>query len=90
MQLKYSKIKNHEQDRLDLGVVLQRHVCRAGICLRLRNGQQACRFNFPRPSSDKTTVNVVQEKLTNNQTRYKIEILAKRVNDQRIVSHNKH
>ena len=88
MQLKYNQINNHYQDKLDLSIMLQRHVCRSGICLKIKNGQQNCRFNFPKEHSEKTTITVVQEKSNTQSPRYKIEINAKRHNDQRIVNHN--
>ena len=53
----YSEIEDINQDLADLIATCQRHTrCSAAYCLRTRDGQQKCRFGYPKPLQPETTV----------------------------------
>lgn len=86
----YPEVSNPpDQDLLDLQFCVQRHVCVNGVCLKVIDGQQQCRFKDPKESSAKTYIRVERQKLEDNKLGpWKVEIVIKRDNDQRIVNHN--
>ena len=46
----YAEVEDFDQDLTDLVATCQRHTrCSAAYCLRTRNGQQKCRFGYPKP-----------------------------------------
>ena len=46
----YAEVEDFDQDLADLIATCQRHIrCSAAYCLRTRNGQQKCRFGYPKP-----------------------------------------
>ena len=46
----YAEVEDFDQDLADLIATCQRHTrCSAAYCLRTRNGQQKCRFDYPKP-----------------------------------------
>ena len=54
--LPYSEVEDFNQDLADLIATCQRHTrCSAAYCLRTRNGQQICRFNYPKPLQPETS-----------------------------------
>lgn len=75
----YSEVEDHQQDLIDLISTCQRHTrCSTSYCLRNKQGQQACRFGYPKPLQPQTVI--VTE---NNQS----ELLTAR-NDSLINSYN--
>ena len=53
----YAKIEDFNQDLTDLVATCQRHTrCSAAYCLRTSNGQQKCRFGYPKPLQPETTL----------------------------------
>ena len=53
----YSEVQNFEEDLSDLIATCQRHTCcSAAYCLRTRNGQQKCRFGYPKPLQPETSL----------------------------------
>ena len=64
----YDKIRNFNQDLADLVATCQRHThCSAAYCLHTHDGQQKCRFGYPKPLHPETTLvikDVEQELLT--------------------------
>ena len=53
--LPYSEVENFDQDLSDLIATCQRHTrCSAAYCLRTPNGQQKCRFGYPKPLQPET------------------------------------
>jgi hypothetical protein len=53
----YSEVDNFEEDLSDLISTCQRHTrCSAAYCLRTRNGQQKCRFGYPKPLQPETSL----------------------------------
>ena len=53
----YADIEDFDQDLVDLVATCQRHTrCSAAYCLRTHNGQQKCRFGYPRPLQPQTTI----------------------------------
>ena len=50
-------VEDFDQDLADLIATCQRHTrCSASYCLRTRNGQQKCRFGYPKPLQSETTL----------------------------------
>jgi hypothetical protein len=48
--LPYLEVEDFDQDLTDLIATCQRHTrCSAAYCLRTHNGQQKCRFGYPKP-----------------------------------------
>ena len=55
--LPYSEVEDFDQDLADLIATCQRHTrCSAAYCLRTRNGQQKCRFGYPKPLQPETAL----------------------------------
>ena len=53
----YADIEDFDQDLVDLVATCQRHTrCSAAYCLRTRDGQQKCRFGYPKPLQPQTTI----------------------------------
>ena len=53
----YAEVEDFDQDLTDLIATCQRHTrCSAAHCLRTSNGQQKCRFGFPKPLQPETTL----------------------------------
>ena len=53
----YSEVEDFQQDLSDLVATCQRHTrCSAAYCLRTRNGQQKCRFGYPKPLQAETAL----------------------------------
>ena len=53
----YAEVEDFDQDLTDLTATCQRHTrCSAAHCLRTSNGQQKCRFGFPKPLQPETTL----------------------------------
>lgn len=89
MAIDYPEVTDHAQDRIDLTFCLQRHICIDSVCRKIVDGVQSCRYKFPRERSPKTFIRVIRDKLKNNlYGPYRIEIVSKRHNDDRIVNHN--
>ena len=52
----YEKIEDFNQDLTDLVATCQRHTrCSAAYCLQTSDGQQKCRFGYPKPLQPGTT-----------------------------------
>jgi hypothetical protein len=50
-------VDNFEEDLSDLIATCQRHTCCSAVyCLRTRNGQQKCRFGYPKPLQPETSL----------------------------------
>ena len=55
--LPYSEVEDFDQDLADLIATCQRHTrCSAAYCLRTHNGQQKCRFGYPKPLQPETVL----------------------------------
>ena len=53
----YSEVEDLDQDLTDLIATCQRHTrCSAAYCLRTSNGQQKCRFGYPKPLQPETAL----------------------------------
>ena len=53
----YTEVEDFVQDLADLIATCQRHTrCSAAYCLRTRNGQQKCRFGYPKPLQPETVL----------------------------------
>ena len=53
----YDRIEDFNQDLADLVATCQRHTrCSAAYCLCTRDGQQKCRFSYPKPLQPETTL----------------------------------
>ena len=53
----YSEIEDFSQDLIDLIATCQRHTrCSAAYCLHTQNGQQKCRFGYPKQLQPETTI----------------------------------
>lgn len=53
----YAEVEDFNQDLIDLIATCQRHTrCSALYCLRTINGQQKCRFGYPKPLQCTTTI----------------------------------
>ena len=60
--LPYSEVEDFDQDLSDLIATCQRHTrCSAAYCLRTRNGQQKCRFGYPKPLQPQTALVIENE-----------------------------
>ena len=78
-----------EKDYADLANSVQRHTkCSSAYCLRNKNGQQKCRFNFPFECTDKTHLVFERKKLKSGEERYVPNIVLKR-NDPRMNRHQR-
>ena len=50
-------MQDFQQDLIDLIATCQRHTrCSASYCLQIKNGQQQCRFKFPKPLQPTTSL----------------------------------
>ena len=55
--LPYAEVEDFDQDLADLIATCQRHTrCSAAYCLRTNNGQQKCRFGYPKPLQPETAL----------------------------------
>ena len=55
--LPYAEVEDFNQDLADLIATCQRHTrCSAAYCLRTCNGQQKCRFGYPKPLQPETAL----------------------------------
>ena len=53
----YSEVADHQQDLIDLISTCQRHIqCSTSYCLCNKQGQQACRFGYPKPLQPQTVI----------------------------------
>ena len=53
----YDRVRDFNQDLADLVATCQRHTrCSAAYCQRTHNGQQKCRFGYPKPLQPETTL----------------------------------
>ena len=53
----YSEVVDFDQDLADLIATCQRHTCCSeAYCLQTRNGQQKCRFGYPKPLQPETAL----------------------------------
>jgi len=53
----YSEVEDFDQDLADLIATCQRHtLCSASYCLRICDGQQKCRFGYPKPLQPETAL----------------------------------
>ena len=53
----YSEVEDFDQDLADLIATCQRHTrCSAAYCLHTSNGQQKCRFGYPKPLQSETVL----------------------------------
>jgi len=53
----YLQIEDHQQDLVDLIATCQRHTrCSTSYCLRTKQGQQVCRFGYPKPLQSETVI----------------------------------
>ena len=58
----YGDVIDLDQDLADLVATCQRHTrCSAAYCLRTRNGQQECRFGYPKPLQPRTEIILEEE-----------------------------
>ena len=64
MRFKSSDIKNTKKhkkiDKIDLTFMLQRHQCKAGLCLKTYDGVQSCRLKYPKPLSTETKLEITR------------------------------
>ena len=75
----YTEVEDYQQDLIDLISTCQRHTrCSTSYCLRNKQGQQACRFGYPKPLQPQTAI------VTEND---QLELLTAR-NDSLINSYN--
>ena len=76
----YSEVEDIQQDLIDLIATCQRHTrCSAAYCLKTKNGQQQCRFGYPKPLQEDTVLRTDE--------RGQVEVVTKR-NDAVINSFN--
>ena len=76
----FSQVTDYEQDLAELIATCQRHTrCSPAYCLRTKNGKQACRFGYPKPLQEKTTLDITEGELELNTAR----------NDPLVNSYNK-
>ena len=76
----FSQVTDYEQDLAELIATCQRHTrCSPAYCLRTKNGKQACRFGYPKPLQEKTTLDITEGELELNSAR----------NDPLVNSYNK-
>ena len=55
----YCEVDNLQQDLVHLVATCQRHTrCSSAYCLRQKKGQQSCRFGYPKPLQEQTTIEV--------------------------------
>ena len=53
----YSQIEDHNTDLIELVATCQRHTrCSTSYCLRTKHGKQECRFGYPKPLQEQTTI----------------------------------
>ena len=53
----YSEVQDHQQDLVDLVATCQRHTrCSTNYCLRRKQGQQVCRFGYPKSIQSDTVI----------------------------------
>ena len=53
----YSEVEDFSMDLVDLIATCQRHtLCSAAYCLRKKKGKQECRFGYPKPLQQVTTI----------------------------------
>ena len=53
----YLQIEDHQQDLVDLIATCQRHTkCSTNYCLCTKQGQQVCRFGYPKPLQSETVI----------------------------------
>ena len=53
----YSEVEDFSMDLVDLIATCQRHTqCSAAYCLRKKKGKQECRFGYPKPLQQVTTI----------------------------------
>ena len=58
----YSEVDNFQQDLIDLVATCQRHTrCSPAYCLRTIQGEQKCRYGYPKPLQTNTTI-IIEEK----------------------------
>ena len=66
----FSQVKDYEQDLAELIATCQRHTrCSPAYCLRMKNGKQVCRFGYPKPLQEETTLGVTEGELELNTAR---------------------
>ena len=57
----YAEVADYQMDLIDLIATCQRHTrCSAAYCLKTKKGKQKCRFGYPKPLQQVTTI-VTQE-----------------------------
>ena len=75
----YSSVTDQKQDLIDLISTCQRHTkCSESYCLTTKKGRKECRYGFPKPLQEKTTI-IYKEN--------EPELVTRR-NDPRVNSHN--
>ena len=53
----YSEVQDHQQDLVDLVSTCRRHTrCLTNYCLRRKQGQQVCRFGYPKSIQSDTVI----------------------------------
>ena len=53
----YSQIEDHNTDLIKLVANCQRHTqCSTSYCLQTKHGKQECRFGYPKPMQEQTTI----------------------------------
>ena len=53
----YLQVEDYQQDLNDLIATCQRHTrCSTAYCLHTKNGEQKCRFDYPKPLQPETTI----------------------------------
>ena len=90
-QQHYSSIVDSDMDYVDLLNCVQRHTrCSTAYCLRRKgeNNKLQCRFKFPLPCEDKTTLNFEQIHTNNGTIKYRAKLITRR-NDPRLNSHQR-
>ena len=66
----FSEVEDYEQDLAELIATCQRHTrCSPAHCLRMKNGKQVCRFGYPKPLQEETTLGMVDGELELNTAR---------------------
>lgn len=90
-ELKFSEVRDPDNDLNDLIGTLQHHVCRVGGCMKTYKGVlQPCRFHFPQEKSEVTKLKYENKKKNcNDPDKWELHIVPKRLHDDRISAHNK-
>ena len=92
MSMKPTDVKNDSihVDLIDLQMRVQTHKCRIGKCVKIMRGQPtACKYKFPFEKEKSTRLHFYQNNYKNGKGPWRIKIFPKRLNNNRITTHNK-